>query len=102
MNSFSLHIDTIREIAHKAYFSLISKGKEWGGFQPHLFLYSFDHMVAAILTYASEIGGFEEWSNLETLHLKGEFRGLNNLGQFQSRVTSKNEIRIVFIQKHPG
>ena len=64
--SFSIHIDKIREKAHKAYFSLISKSKEWGGFQPRLFLYLFDHMVAPILTYASEIWGFEEWSKLET------------------------------------
>ena len=27
-------------------------------------------MVASILHYASEIWGFEEWSKLETLHLK--------------------------------
>ena len=27
-------------------------------------------MVAPILNYASEIWGFEEWSKLETLHLK--------------------------------
>ena len=27
-------------------------------------------MVASILNYASEIWGFEEWSKLETLHLK--------------------------------
>ena len=65
--SFSIHIDKIREKALKAYFSLISKSKEWGGFQPRLFLYLFDHMVAPILNYASEIWGFEEWSKLETL-----------------------------------
>ena len=68
--SFSIHIDKIREKALKAYFSLISKSKEWGGFQPRLFLYLSDHMVAPILNYASEIWGFEEWSKLETLHLK--------------------------------
>ena len=68
--SFSEHIDKIKEKAQKSYFSLISKSKEWGGFQPRLFLYLFDHTIAPILNYASEIWGFEEWSKLETLHLK--------------------------------
>ena len=67
--SFSIHIDK-REKSHKAYFSLVSKSKEWGGFQPRLFLYLFDHRVALILNYASETWGFEEWFILETLHLK--------------------------------
>ena len=60
--SFSIHIDTIREKAHNAYFSLISRSKEWGRFQPRLFLYLFDHTVAPIINYASEIWGLEEWS----------------------------------------
>ena len=68
--SFSEHIDKIKERAHKAYFALIAKSKEWGGFQPRLILYLFDHTIVPILTYASEIWGFEEWSKLETLHLK--------------------------------
>ena len=68
--SFSEHIVRMKEKAHKAYFSLIAKSKEWGGFQPRLFLYLFDHTIVPILNYASEIWGFEEWSKLETLHLK--------------------------------
>ena len=68
--SFSEHIDKIKEKAHKSYFSLISKSKEWGGFQPRLFLYLFDHTIAPILNYSSEIWGFEDWTKLETLHLK--------------------------------
>ena len=68
--SFSEHIDKIKEKANKAYFSLISKSKEWGGFQPRLFLYLFDHTIVPIVNYASEIWGFEECSKLETLHLK--------------------------------
>ena len=68
--SFSEHIDKIREKAQKSYFSLISKSKEWGGFQPRLFLYLFDHTIAPILNYSSEIWGFEDWPKLETLHLK--------------------------------
>ena len=68
--SFSEHIDKIKEKSHKAYLSLISKSKEWGGFSPRLFLYLFDHTIAPILNYASEVWGFEEWPKLETLHLK--------------------------------
>jgi len=30
--SFSIHINTIREKAHKAYFSIISKSRQWGGY----------------------------------------------------------------------
>ena len=58
--SFSIHIDTIKEKARKAYFSLISRSKEWGRFQPRLFLYLFVHTVAPIINYASEIWGLEE------------------------------------------
>ena len=67
--SFSEHIDKMKEKAHKSYFSLISKSKEWGGFQPRLFLYLFDDTIAPILNYSSEIWGFGEWAKLETLHL---------------------------------
>ena len=68
--SFSEHVDKIKEKAQKAYFSLISKSKEWGGFQPRLFLYLFEHTIIPILNYASEVWGFDEWAKLETLHLK--------------------------------
>lgn len=33
-------------------------------------MYLFDHTIVPILNYASEVWGFEEWSKLETLHLK--------------------------------
>ncbi len=67
--SFSEHTEKIKEKAQKAYFSLLSKSREWGGFQPRLFLYLFDHTILPILNYASEVWGLEEWSNLETVHL---------------------------------
>ena len=38
--SFSIHIDIIKEKAHKAYFSLISKSKEWGG-SSHVFFFIY-------------------------------------------------------------
>ena len=68
--SYSEHIDKIKEKALKSCFSLISKSKEWGGFQPRLFLYLLDHTIAPILNYSSEIWGFEDWPKLEILHLK--------------------------------
>ena len=68
--SFSEHVDKVKEKAQKAYFSLMSKSREWGGFQPRLFLYLFDHTILPILNYASEIWGFDDWHKLETLHLK--------------------------------
>ena len=68
--SFSEHIDKIKEKALKSYFSLISKSKEWDGFQQHLFLYLFDNDIAPILSYSSEIWGFKNWPKLEILHLK--------------------------------
>ena len=34
--SFSEHVDIIKEKAQKAYFSLVSKSREWGGFQLNL------------------------------------------------------------------
>ena len=46
--SFSEHSDKTKEKAHKSYLSLISKSREWGGFQPRLFLYFFDHTIAPI------------------------------------------------------
>ncbi len=68
--SFSEHIDIVKEKAQKAFYSLISKSKEWGGFQPRLFLYLWDHTILPILNYASEVWGVDEWPKLETLHLK--------------------------------
>ena len=34
------------------------------------FSYLFDHTIAPILNYSSEIWGFQYWTKLETLHLK--------------------------------
>ena len=68
--SFSEHIDKIKEKALKSYFSIISRSKEWGGCQPRSFLYLFDHSIAPILNYSSEILGFKDWPKLEILHLK--------------------------------
>ena len=67
--SFSEHADKIKEKAQKSHFSLLAKSREWGGFQPRLFLYLFDHTIMPILNYASEIWGTNEWPKLERLHL---------------------------------
>ena len=67
--SFSEHAEKIKEKAQKSYFSLLAKSREWGGFQPRLFLYLFDHTILPVLNYASEIWGTNEWPKLERLHL---------------------------------
>ncbi len=67
--SFSDHVDKIKEKAQKSYYNLLSKSREWGGFQPRLFIYLFDHTIAPILNYASEVWDFDEWPKLETVHL---------------------------------
>ena len=41
-----------------------------GWFSATSFLYLFDHTIAPILNYSSEIWGFEDWPKLEILHLK--------------------------------
>ena len=53
----------------KLIFPLFLKAKS-GLSSSHVFLYLFDHTIAPILNYASEIKGLEEWSKLETLYLK--------------------------------
>ena len=68
-DSFNEHIENINLKAGKAYYSLISKCKDFNGLQPRLFLYLFDQTIIPILTYASEIWGFDEYAKLERLHL---------------------------------
>ena len=65
----SVHVDKVREKALKSYFSLLSKSREWGGFQPRLFLHLFDHTIMPILTYASEVWGTIQMPKIERLHL---------------------------------
>ena len=66
---FSVHLDKIKEKTQKSYFSLLAKSREWGGFQPRLFLHLFDHTLMPIMTYASEVWGTIEIPKLERLHL---------------------------------
>ena len=68
--SFSEHVEKVKEKAQKCYFSLLGKNNEWGGFQPRLFLFLFDHTIMPILNYASEVWGISEQPILERLHLK--------------------------------
>ena len=67
--SFSEHVDIVKEKAQKSYYSLLAKSRDWGGFQPRLYLYLFDHTIMPILNYASEVWGETEWPKLERLHL---------------------------------
>ncbi len=46
-----------------------SESREWGGFQPKLFLYLFDHKIMPILNYASEEWGTNDFTKQESLHL---------------------------------
>ena len=67
--SFNEHVEIVKQKANKAYYSLISKCKDFDGLHPRLFLYLFDQTIAPILNYASEIWGHEEFVTLEQLHL---------------------------------
>ena len=67
--SFTEHVDKVREKAQKSYYSLLAKSRDWGGFQPRLFLYLFDHTIIPILNYASDVWGTSECPKLERLHL---------------------------------
>ena len=35
-----------------------------------MFLYLFDHLIKPIVEYGSEVWGFQDWDELETLHLQ--------------------------------
>ena len=67
--SFNEHIENMKLKAGKAYHTLISRCKDFSGFQPRLFLYPYEQTIVPILNYASEICDFEEYSKLERLHL---------------------------------
>ena len=63
------HIENMKLKAGKAYYTLISRCKDFSGFQPRLFLYLYEQTIIPILNYASKIWDFEEYSKLERLHL---------------------------------
>ena len=65
--SFSEHVDKVKDKAQKAYFSLITKSREWGGFQPRLFLYL---LVKELLL--EELHGFEKNLKMNTKHCRCE------------------------------
>ena len=68
--SFTEHVSLIRDKANKAYFSLITKNKEWQGFNPKVFFHVFDHTILPILNYGAEVWGNNPWNELENLHLQ--------------------------------
>ena len=49
--SFSLHIDTITGKAHKAYLSLISNSKEWGGGGVSSHVFFFIYLTIRLLLF---------------------------------------------------
>ena len=67
--NFSEHVDKVQEKAQKSYYCLLTKSRYWGGFQPRLYLYLFDHTIMSMLNYASEVWGTNEWTKIERLHL---------------------------------
>ncbi len=54
---FSEHVEKNKEKAQKSYFSLNTKSKEWGNFQPRLFLYLFDHTIALMVQLCGRTDG---------------------------------------------
>ena len=67
--SFIEHVNTLKEKANKAYYSIVARSKEWQGFNPKTFFHIFDHTILPILNYGAEIWGGKEWIELEKLHL---------------------------------
>ena len=67
--SFIEHVNTLKEKANKAYYSIVARSKEWQGFKPKTFFHIFDHTILPTLNYGAEIWGGEEWIELEKLHL---------------------------------
>ena len=53
--SFKEHTTSFKEKADKAYYSIVSKSKQWQGFNPKLFCQIFDHTVLLIMNYSAEI-----------------------------------------------
>ena len=67
--SFHKHVSTITEKANKCLWALITKNREWKGFQPRLLLYLFDLLISPILSYGSEIWVVNDWVEIERIHL---------------------------------
>ena len=67
--SFHKHVSTITEKTNTFLWALITKNREWKGFQPHLLLYLFDLLISPILSYGSEIWSDNDWVEIERIHL---------------------------------
>ena len=67
--SFLEQINTLKEKANKAYYSIIAKSKEWQGFNPKTFFHIFDHTIVPILNYGVGVWGGKDWTELMKLHL---------------------------------
>ena len=62
-------MNLVKEKAAKAFYSPIAKNKEWHGFNPKVFFHVSDHTVVPILNYGVEVWGYNEWHEIEKLHL---------------------------------
>ena len=66
---FNEHVNLVKEKAAKAFYAIIGKNKEWHGFNPKVLFHVFDHTILPILNYSTEVWGFNDWYELEKLHL---------------------------------
>ena len=53
---------SLKEKADKAYHSIVSKSKEWQGFNLKTFFHMFDHTILLIVNYGAEIWDGNKWS----------------------------------------
>ena len=66
---FNEHVKRIKEKSAKACYEIISKNKEWHGFNPKVLFHLYDHTILPILNYGAEVWGFNDWYEFEKLHL---------------------------------
>ena len=69
---FREHAQYVKDKANKAIFSILNKTKTFGMLDPKLALFLFDTYIKPILTYGSDIIGYNKNYNriIERLHLK--------------------------------
>ena len=63
--SYKAHVDMVVDKANKCLCTLITKNKEWTGFEPTLLLYLFDHLISPILSYGCEVWGNRRWDEIK-------------------------------------
>ena len=69
VGSFTELVNTLKDKANKAYYSIIARSKEWQRFNPKTFFHVFYHTIVPILNYGAEVWRGKDWTELEKLHL---------------------------------